>query len=211
MYPLSRCSTMVESVSRLATSSRTPLTTTVAGTSLNPISWQRVGENSCLLLRFGPEGNLEDWWSNDTATEFHTRAECLVWAINVWSMSCQCLVWAINVWSMYGQCLVRSIIISTLNLLQSHQYLIISPFNISSSIVIFSPRWISTMTWVLVTQRSTAGLKRILLQVFKNLSTETLWVRTLLTTVDWRRLIWDSLTIKRSWRLRFPGKLFSKA
>ena len=184
MCLLFRCSTMVESVSRLATSSHTPLTTTVAGTSLNPISWQRVGEKSCLLLRFGPEGNLEDWWSNDTATEFHTRAECLVWAINVWSMSGQCLVWAI--------------IISTLNWLQSHQYLIISPFNISSSIVIFSPRWISTMTWVLVTQRSTAGLKRILLQVFKNLSTETLWGRTLLTTGDWKRLFWDSLTIIRS-------------
>ena len=179
MYPSSRCSTMVESVSRLATSSHTPLTTTVAGTSLNPISWQRVGEKSCLLLRFGPEGNLEDWWSNDTATEFHTRAECLVWAINVWSMSCQCLVWAINVWSMYGQCLVRSIIISTLNWLQSHQYLIISPFNISSSIVIFSPRLISTMTWVLVTQRSTAGLKRILLQVFpqKHSGGEHCWQR----------------------------------
>ena len=65
---------MVASASRSDMSSHMPLMTMVAGLA------KRVGGFHLLVndFRFGGEGNLEDWWSNNTATEFHKRAECLV-------------------------------------------------------------------------------------------------------------------------------------
>ena len=71
-----RFSTMVALVSQLVMSLPMPLMTTVAG--LVDELHLLMNFFQCGVIRFGPEGNLEDWWSKDTATEFHTRAECLV-------------------------------------------------------------------------------------------------------------------------------------
>ena len=74
IFLLWRFSTMVALVSRSGTSLHMPLMIMVAGLA------KRVGGFHLLVnyFRFGGEGNLEDWWSNNTATEFHSRAECLV-------------------------------------------------------------------------------------------------------------------------------------
>ena len=74
IFLLWRFSTTVALASRSGTSLHMPLMTTVAGLA------KRVGGFHLLVnfFRFGGEGNLEDWWSNNTATEFHSRAECLV-------------------------------------------------------------------------------------------------------------------------------------
>ena len=38
-----------------------------------------LSANSLTLFhRFGADGSLKDWWSNATAAEFRSRAECLV-------------------------------------------------------------------------------------------------------------------------------------
>ena len=65
---------MVALASRSDMSSHMPLMTMVAGLA------QQVDGFHLLVncFRFDGEGNLEDWWSSNTATEFHTRAECLV-------------------------------------------------------------------------------------------------------------------------------------
>ena len=65
---------MVGLASRSGMSLHMPSMTTAAGLA------KRVGGFHLLVndFRFGGEGNLEDWWSNNTATEFHSRAECLV-------------------------------------------------------------------------------------------------------------------------------------